>query len=367
MNDWGGYGRAYEKIAIALAQRPEINSVTCILPPVKLKNGFKFADIQIHSKKLTVITPYLQSINENCKGYRLRKWINKIPGLLLLRYYFFTKGCRKVNTILWIYPPHTFIYDLIKHISYRQLVVQIVDNNSFMGGDKPGNKSAEIQYNNLVNQADCTITSSVVNYDIFSKINHNCCLIENGVGDEFISKPSDFSYKIKDIQPRLGYLGWISERTDIELLRHIALTRPDYQLVIAGPDLDNLLSSSKITGFPNVEYIGEISPKQAPDFLRSLDVCLMPHKDNAYSRSMSPLKLFQYLASGRPIVTTSVAGTEKWADFIMIADSYDAFVKDVDITLGVDDLEKSLARIEAVKTQNWDSKISLMIENLHLN
>lgn len=369
MNDWGLYGRAYECIALALSNNPNVKRVTCILPPISGHNFGKFADIHKYSQKLAVVTPLIQSIDENKTGYRLRKWLNQslhLLHLLYLRYYLFINGAWKSNTILWLYPPHIFIHDLLRTIPFSKLVIQIVDNNTFRENDDVGNKFSEIQYNNLADKADLIITSSLVNFNIFSKKNINCCFIENGVGHEFLSTPSDFPYKSNKSKPRLGYVGWISQRTDIELMRHIALTRPNYILIVAGPDENGLLESSGIVDLPNVEYIGSIPQNQVPDFLRYLDVCLIPHKDNAYSRSMSPLKLFQYLASGRPVVSTRVAGTEKWESFILLADSYDAFVENIDKTLLSDNQDKSLSRITAVKKENWDSKVSTMLDKLNL-
>lgn len=366
MNDWGLYGRAYERIALALADNPRINSVTCILPPINGSTFGKFATTIKHSEKMTVITPLRQTFDENKTGYRLRHWLNNSLPFIYLRYYLLTRGIAKNNTVLWLYPPHYFTQYLLNNIPFTRLVVQIIDNNSFREDDPLGNQFAETQYNTLVNQADLVITSSQLNYTIFSKKNNNCCLLENGVGNEFLSPPSNFPHKNNNTKPRLGYVGWISQRTDIELLRHIALSRPNYSLIIAGPDEAGLLESSKIIDLPNVVYLGGIPQNQVPDFLKSLDVCLIPHKDNAYSRSMSPLKLFQYLASGRPIVSTRVAGTEKWSDLIMIADSYESFVDSIDKTLIFDTLEKSFRRVTAAKNESWDGKVSAMLDKLQL-
>jgi len=90
----------------------------------------------------------------------------------------------------------------------------------------------------------------------------------------------------------------------------------------------------------------------------------MPHKDNDYSRSMSPLKMFQYLASGRPIVSTKVAGIERWKDLVMLSASYDAFVRNIDMTFETDNLEKSAIRINAAKAENWNHRVDCMMNKL---
>lgn len=364
MNDWGKYGRAYEEIALALSRHPNTCQVTCVLPPVKTDNQQFMAAIHKHTENLTVITPFWQSINRIGIGYRLRTWFNnKYPPLRLIRLYLYFKGYRKDNTVLWLYPPHPFIPELINSIPHKTLVTQIVDNKSFRDESSQTIAFAKLQYSELSQSANLVITSSAVNYSIFSKLSNNCLFIENGVSERFISAPSDFPFRKNNVQPRLGYLGFISQRTDIELIRHVALMRPDCLLLIAGPD-EGLVEPSGITELSNVKYIGPVPHIQAPCFLRNLDICLIPHKDNEYSRSMSPLKLFQYLASGRPIVSTRVAGTERWGEFVMLSESYEAFVRNIDRTFETDNLEKSAMRIEAVKAENWNNRVEHMVNKL---
>jgi glycosyltransferase involved in cell wall biosynthesis len=364
MNDWGKYGRAYEEIALALSKHPNTGLVTCVLPPVKAHDQQFMAAIHRHTKNLMVITPFWQSINKSGIGYRLRTWFNqKYPPLTLIRLYLYFKGYSKDNTVLWIYPPHQFIPELINNIPHKTLVTQIVDNNSFRTDASYKIAFSKLQYDELSQSANLVITSSAVNYSIFSKLNNNCLFIENGVSERFISTPSDFPFKKNNTQPRLGYLGFISQRTDIELIRHVALMRPNCLLLIAGPD-EGIVEPSGITELPNVKYIGPVPHIQAPSFLRNLDICLIPHKDNEYSRSMSPLKLFQYLASGRPIVSTRVAGTERWGDLVMLSESYDTFVRNIDMTFETDNLEKSAMRIEAVKAENWNNRVDHMVNKL---
>jgi hypothetical protein len=363
-NDWGKYGRAYEEIALALAKNPDINKVTCILPPVKAQDQRFMANIHRHTKNLMVITPFWQSINKSGIGYRLRKWFNyRYSPLALLRLYLYFKGYRKENTVLWVYPPHKFIPELINNIPHKILITQIVDTNNFRVDENHNIEFSMMQYNELAQLANLVITSSANNHSVFSKLNKNCLFIENGVSERFISDPSDFPFIKNNIQPRLGYLDFIYQLTDIELIRHIALSRPNYLLLIAGPD-GGILEASGITKLSNVKYIGSVPYGQAPSFLRNLDICLMPHKDNDYSRSLIPLKLFQCLASGRPIVSTKVAGTERWEDLVMLSESYDAFVHNIDRTFETDNLEKSTIRINAAKAENWDNRVERMMSKL---
>lgn len=364
MNDWGKHGSAYEEIALALAKNPNIGKVTCILPPVKAHEPRLMANIHRFARNLTVITPLLQSANKSGIGWRLRAWFNhRCSPPARLRLYLRLNGYRKEHTVLWVYPPHQFIPELINNIPHKTLVTQIVDNNSFKADESQDMEFSKAQYNELAQSADLVITSSKSSQSIFSRLNNNCLFVEHGVSERFICAPSDFPFIKNNLQPRLGYLGWISQHADIELIRHVALSRPNYLLLIAGSD-EGMLELSGITKLSNVKCIGPIPYGRAPSFLKNLDICLMPHKDNDDSRSINLLKMFQYLASGRPIVSTKVAGIEKWKDLVMLSASYDAFVHNIDTTFETDNLEKSAIRINAAKAENWANRVDCMMNKL---
>jgi glycosyltransferase involved in cell wall biosynthesis len=137
--------------------------------------------------------------------------------------------------------------------------------------------------------------------------------------------------------------------------------RPEYDIVLAGPVEIPRERFEKIL-LPNVRYEGVIPYEKMPGYLQGLDICLIPHHDTPFSRSMSPLKLFQYLASGRPIVTTKVAGVDRWAGLISIADGHEDFLRKIDETLREDTVEKSGKRIEAARRETWDRRVKEMFD-----
>jgi glycosyltransferase involved in cell wall biosynthesis len=137
--------------------------------------------------------------------------------------------------------------------------------------------------------------------------------------------------------------------------------RPEYDIVLAGPVEIPRERFEKIL-LPNVRYEGVVPYEKMPGYLQGLDICLIPHHDTPFSRSMSPLKLFQYLASGRPIVTTKVAGVDRWAGLISIADGHEDFLRKIDETSGEDTVEKSGKRIEAARRETWDRRVKEMFD-----
>lgn len=365
MNDWGQYGRAYEKIAENLAKLPEVSTVICFFPPIRTASTrwpTQTIKVENVNPKLSVIT-LSDVIRPGNRPFReARRVVNdKVSGFFLARF-LKTLGLKKENTVLWLYPPHRFIDAVLTRIPYTVLVTQIIDNSAFMTnkGEKYKHFSHE-QYRRLAKLSDAVITSSQFNYDIFSKYNTHCGLFENAVDSIFITEPSDLPHRVTKGRPRLGYVGFVTQRTDLKLLEYIAQQRPNYDLIIAGPmsaeqNIDNLVR------LPNVSYIGAIPYNEVPGFIQALDVCLLAHKDTQYSRAMSPLKLYQYLGAGRPIVSTRVAGVERFDGLVSIAETYSDFVACIDKNIQDDDESLQQKRIQVAKHDNWGKRTRDILE-----
>lgn len=362
MNDWGKYGRAYEKIAEHLAKLPEVRRVVCIFPPKKVEQGhyawpFTFT---MFSKKLFLLTPNTRIVPTLTAPYRLRHWLNKIIPDFSLRQFLRLHGFIQQNTILWMFPAHHCINKLISLIPHSLLITQIVDNNTFRENDSTETISfVKQQYEKLTKHSDIVLTSSKINYEVFSAINTSCYYFENAVDQIFISSPSKLPYIINKTRPRLGYVGWISQRTDIKLLDFAARTRPGYDLIIAGPQEENLNKYGTLD-LPNVTYEGIIPYKDVPKFLSTIDVCLIPHKDTLYCKSMNPLKLLQYLGSGRPVVSTPIAGLQRWKDTVLIGKDYGDFIEKIDFALSHDNEVESAKRITAAEQETWERRVKEM-------
>lgn len=366
MNDWGKYGRAYEKIAENLANQNNILRVLCILPPVRIQGVYRFYPFVSEriSKKLIVLTPNRRVIPlrfaPGIIGEKANDFFFSFSVSCFMKLLSFTED----NTMLWVFPPHSYINYLRVLIPHKVFITQFVDSNIYKEDDPPEKIAfAKNQYEELARDSDIVITSSKLNFDYFSPMNPNCYLFENAVDPAFIADPSAFPYLVNGRRPRLGYTGYISERTDIDLLEHIAKMRPDYDLILAGP-VEIPQTEFKKLKLANVHYEGIIPYGKMPAFLRSLDICLIPHRDTQFSRSMSPLKLFQYLASGRPIVSTKVAGVERWDRFISIAENHEDFIVKIDETIKIDTIEKSSKRVEAAKVETWDRRVKEMVDTI---
>ncbi len=362
-DDWGSYGRAYERVAEHLANLTEVNHVTCMFPPVP---GSSSGPLKIRhiSEKLTLLTETsFHRFRLDRPPSRLRNWLNQVFKTKTLLKYFRNLGYRKENTFLWLFPPHPYIERLLKVIPHRLVVTHIIDNFTKFDPAHVLYPYAQAQYPKLGEWSDIIFTTSQANQKEFAKTGVPCHLFYPAVDQSFIGKPDTLPQRISGAAPRLGYVGFIMDRTDLDLIKFAAIQRPQWRFLLAGPQYPaGYLDESGLLELPNIEYLGPVPQEDVPDFLGSLDVCLMPHRDTEYSRSMGPLKLYQYLASGRPIVSTNVAGLERVREHILVAHDPKEFIEHIETALQADTEERSAERIEVALQNTWPVRVREMFD-----
>jgi glycosyltransferase involved in cell wall biosynthesis len=134
--------------------------------------------------------------------------------------------------------------------------------------------------------------------------------------------------------PRMGYFGVIDERLDLDLLAAVAEARPDWHLVMVGPVVK--IDPGSLPQRPNLHWLGMKSYPELPEYLAGWDVALMPFALNESTRFISPTKTPEYLAGGRPVVSTPIRDVVKpygESGMVEIADGPEAFVTAVDRVL----------------------------------
>jgi UDP-galactopyranose mutase len=156
--------------------------------------------------------------------------------------------------------------------------------------------------------------------------------------------------------PRLGFYGVIDERLDLELVAAVADARPDWSLVMVGPVVK--IGEDELPRRPNIHYLGNKDYGELPDYLRGWDVALMPFAINESTRFISPTKTPEYLAAGRPVVSTPVTDVVRhYGDLeaVAIAASPRDFVAACERALALPRNGEWLATAdEVLSTMAWD-------------
>jgi UDP-galactopyranose mutase len=162
-------------------------------------------------------------------------------------------------------------------------------------------------------------------------------------------------------RPRLGFYGVIDERMDLDLLAAIADARPDWQIVMVGPVVK--VAPEDLPQRANIHYLGGKIYAELPHYLGSWDVALMPFAINESTRFISPTKTPEYLAGGRPVVSTPIVDVVRhYGDLegVIIADTAQAFIEGCEQALALaadpdgpwlEEVDKTLAELSWDQTQ----------------
>ena len=113
-------------------------------------------------------------------------------------------------------------------------------------------------------------------------------------------------------RPRLGFYGVIDERIDLELIDQVAAARPEWQLVMVGPVVK--ISEDDLPRRDNIHYLGGKSYEELPAYVGNWDVAMMPFAINEATRFISPTKTPEYLAAGKPVVSTPIKDVKRQYD-----------------------------------------------------
>ncbi len=163
--------------------------------------------------------------------------------------------------------------------------------------------------------------------------------------------------------PRLGFYGVIDERMDLDLIAAVADARPDWSLVMVGPVVK--IDDADLPRRPNIHYLGSKDYRELPAYLHGWDVALMPFAINDATRFISPTKTPEYLAAGRPVVSTPIADVIRHygeLEGVAIAADAEAFVAACERALALDETDPEwLAEADRVlATMDWETTFASM-------
>ena len=274
------------------------------------------------------------------------------------------------SPILWIFLPTASC--LAQKVKNRLTIYHCVDEYA----ENPLVKRNAIMEmeDELIKRADIVITTSKPLYESKKIKNINTYLLTN-VADcgSFISYKGSISDKLKSINhPLIGFVGNITAyKVDLALLEFLAMERTDWNIVLVGPvgRGDPNTNVDRLRRIDNIHFIGEVRNNLLPSYVKAFDVCLIPFKVNETTRNSLPLKFFEYLACGKPVVSTVIDSLKEFGDYCKLADNREEYLISIESFLRNDSEEEQDRRIDFAKKNSWDirmEEISEVIEE-HLH
>jgi glycosyltransferase involved in cell wall biosynthesis len=267
------------------------------------------------------------------------------------------------NPILWTYSPPAV--SLIGKLNEKLVIYHCVDELSATPRI-PTSSIIEME-EELLKKADLVFTTSKSLYEKKKIFNQNTYYLPN-VADvaHFMTALKDLPIP-KDIanikHPIIGFIGTIvSYKLDLELIKYIASTHHEWSVVLIG-DVSEGEDKDEIKELENISNIFMLGGKRyelLPSYIKAFDVCILPNRINEYTQNMFPMKFFEYLATGKPIVLTQLLAINEYSKLCYIAKDKEEFIRYIEEALKEDDLQLKQRRIEIAKENTWEVRIEEM-------
>ncbi len=227
-------------------------------------------------------------------------------------------------------------------------------------------KASGIEYaeRKLLERVDVVFTTSQTLFEAKHAGSPNTFLVPNGVDYELFSKAASGDITpAKDVAsvpaPRIGFIGKINQNVDFSLLSFLAESIPNASFVLVGPNDGSVqfqsdAAFSRTRNLQNISFLGPQEYEFLPSYLKAFDVCIMPHQCNEVMRSVYPLKVNEYLAAGKPVVSTNFGNLDEFRGVVHITDTKEEFLACIEKALKENTLELVAKRQAVAKSNSWE-------------
>ena len=265
--------------------------------------------------------------------------------------------------VLWTYTPTSA--DLINRIPHSAVVYDCVDRHSaYRGQINP--ETVNAMEADLARRAGVVFATAQGLYETLRQYNENTFLVPNGANFEAFHQAAEDSslpfpddlFNVKN--PILGFVGMLQECIDYEMVAYAAQMHPEWTFVFIGEPLPGV-DISPLEGKKNIRLLGFKPHRALPQYIARFDVCLNLFRAGDLAKDVSPLKFYEYLATGKPIVSTPQPDQVlEYADVVYLAGTPEEFTEACRRAITERDAWKKRRRIELGRAASWDARVSDM-------
>lgn len=281
-------------------------------------------------------------------------------GLWLRRVRRAAQACGIRYPVLWV--SHPEMADVVGKMNEIFTVYHIVDEYAgYTGaGDVAGLADREQQ---LLDRVDLAIAVTPELIDARSRAERQLLLVENAVDyprfRAAVAEAAEPAVMAAIPRPRYGYSGLIGVRLDFRLLLEFARASSERSLVLMGKvdprGCEDALA--ELRALPNVHFLGELPAAAVASHVAAFDVGLLPYAINRETQHISPLKLYEYLAAGKPVIATPIPAARRHEDMLVLAEDADAFGAAGCALLAADDDAARDRRDAFAAANTWEHRV----------
>lgn len=265
--------------------------------------------------------------------------------------------------LVWTYNP--VIHELLDRLPHRGVVYHCVDDLTAAPG-LPSETIADAE-RAMCARANWVFTTSPTLQDKLAPLNPDHTVYMPNVADvdHFVTaqQPGPIAEDLARIPgPRVGYIGAISPyKFDLERTARIARAMPDVSFVLIGQVGEGQPgATTDLLDAPNIHLLGPRPYDTLPTYLRGFDAALLPFTRNAYTDAMFPMKFFETLAAGVPVISTAIPSLKDEADLAVLSDADDTLIAGLRAAIAGTDPAQLAAGLAKAKQHTWDTRLDRM-------
>jgi len=278
----------------------------------------------------------------------------------------FMENFQCLNFIAWYYTPMAI--HLNPSFTPSLVVYDCMDELSAFKNAPSIMKEREKE---LLKRADIVFTGGYSLYEAKKGSHANVYAFPSSIDRKHFGKARSMNIEFSDQQdipfPRIGFFGVIDERMDLELLQAMAERKPDWHFIIIGPVVK--IDPATLPQNANIHYLGQKAYKELPYYISKWNVAMMPFAINESTRFISPTKTPEYLAAGKPVVSTPVYDVLRSygnRGLVAIASTPEEFIKAIQDVIDMPDRHQWLKAVDLALAENsWDRTVEDML--FHIN
>lgn len=314
---------------------------------VNLQNGVYIVELLITGYDITTNDRIQHLIHEILKEYNIENYIS----------WYYTPMALQFTSEL---TPEIVIYDSMDELSaFRFAPPQLLQFEE-----------------ELFKKADVVFTGGNSLYRAKKNRHHNIHAMPSSIDKEHFGQARSIQHEPDDQMgigfPRLGFFGVVDERFDIELLREVSAQRPNWQFVIIGPVVK--INPDDLPRASNIHYLGSKTYTELPQYIAYWDIALILFALNESTEFISPTKTPEYLAAGKPVISTAIKDVVQpygIAGLVHIIDNADSFIAAAEKIFADTEKDGWLTNVDHfLENDSWDytfSKMNTLINEVKAN
>jgi glycosyltransferase involved in cell wall biosynthesis len=361
-NDWYAENRtSSHHIARWLARERRVYYVECPGLRAPQKSG---RDLRKVGAKLARFLRGARAAGPNLKvrtllqvplhRFRLVRRLNRALILLTLRWLMWREGVR--GPVAWFMVPH--LAPVAGRLGECCSVYYCIDDYASLPGVNAD--AVRAMDEELTRRADLVFVASETLLEDKRRLNPASRVSPHGVDADHFARARDPGLavppEVRDLPgPVVGFFGLIERWIDLDLIGYLAERRPHWSFVLIG---HVAVPQDQVPRGPNIHYLGKRPYEDLPAYGKRFDAAVIPYRPTRQVYHANPIKLREYLAMGKPVVTVRTPEIEKYADVVAIADSYKEFLARLDQALARPaDPGEAARRAQRVAPEGWDARL----------